>query len=375
MPACQVVVAPPIDPCNGIFGTQVANAQQLEQAFVSSSTNAAASIQPILWGPSDAFGTFCGGSFGITSGIVVSTGRVSSMGGRDNTPGTNDGPTAKGAMDFGVKGAAGDDIGFELAFTSSQPGTLRFRYVFASRELPEYMGQKYNDVFQLLVNGINVAKLSNGQDVTINNLGSSKSNPASWSPDYVDNPSRQHFGGLTGYTKVLTAQSPVQAGTQTVLNVTLRDIGDGIFDSVVFLEGNSFSLNQVSFSSTRRSSVNADGTRPLVSTRSTQGSDGPFDASQRHADSGGHAAVLVGMVAGAGAVVFAAAMILSAALIIHNHKDARGMSTSGILRLPGTRLVLVRESECNAHRVPTGPGVQQPLAPDMQSRQPQITLP
>ena len=37
------------------------------------------------------------------------------------------------------------------------------RYVLASRELPEYMGQKYNDEFQLLVNNVNVAKLTNGQ--------------------------------------------------------------------------------------------------------------------------------------------------------------------------------------------------------------------
>ena len=109
---------------------------------------------------------------------------------------------AKGSADFGLKGPSGDDIGFELAFTPNAPGTLRFRYVFASRELPEYMGQKYNDEFQLLVNGINVAKLNNGQDVTINNLGSSKSNPATWSPDYIDNPNRQYFGGMTGYTKV-----------------------------------------------------------------------------------------------------------------------------------------------------------------------------
>ena len=43
-------------------------------------------------------------------------------------------------------------------------------------------------------------------------------------------------GCMHGIWQVLTAQSAVAAGTETVLNVTLRDIGDGIFDTLVFLE-------------------------------------------------------------------------------------------------------------------------------------------
>ena len=33
----------------------------MEAAFVSSSAEGAAQIVPILWGPAEAFGTFCGG--------------------------------------------------------------------------------------------------------------------------------------------------------------------------------------------------------------------------------------------------------------------------------------------------------------------------
>ena len=65
----------------------------------------------------------------------------------------------------------------------------------------------------------------------------SKSDPSSWSEDYIDNPQRLHFAGMTGYTKVLQAKGTVQANKNAVLNVTVKDDGDGIFDTAVFLEG------------------------------------------------------------------------------------------------------------------------------------------
>jgi hypothetical protein len=105
------------------------------------------------------------------------------------------------------------------------------------------MGDKYNDDFQLVLNGSNIARLTNGEEVRINNLGKSRSDQSTWSADYIDNPNRLHFAGMSGYTKVLTAQGNVRANQEAVLNVTVMDNGDGIFDTAVFLEGNSFSLD------------------------------------------------------------------------------------------------------------------------------------
>ena len=51
------------------------------------------------------------------------------------------------------------------------------RYVFASRELPKYMGQTQNDAFALTVNSQNIAALTNRSPVSINNLGASATNP------------------------------------------------------------------------------------------------------------------------------------------------------------------------------------------------------
>jgi hypothetical protein len=51
------------------------------------------------------------------------------------------------------------------------------RYVFASRELPKYMGQTQNDAFALTLNSQNIAALTNRSPVSINNLGASATNP------------------------------------------------------------------------------------------------------------------------------------------------------------------------------------------------------
>jgi hypothetical protein len=51
------------------------------------------------------------------------------------------------------------------------------RYVFASGELPKYMGQAANDAFAITVNSQNIAVLANSSPVAINNLGASASNP------------------------------------------------------------------------------------------------------------------------------------------------------------------------------------------------------
>ena len=68
------------------------------------------------------------GTFGLTSGIVISTGRVTDIN-KGDTSAVADGPTAKQAADFGASGAIGDDIGFELALTPTNAGSMSFRCV------------------------------------------------------------------------------------------------------------------------------------------------------------------------------------------------------------------------------------------------------
>ena len=59
----------------------------------------------------------------------------------------------------------------------------------------------------------------------------------------VHMPVHTHFCARTQpRTQVLTAVGIVSANQQSVLNCTVKDIGDGIFDSAVFLEENSFAI-------------------------------------------------------------------------------------------------------------------------------------
>jgi hypothetical protein len=203
----------------------------LEQTFLGSGAQHASNIQCREYGDMKAFGMFNGGGFGICAGVVISTGDVMDF--------NKDLPQ----KDFGSTGAVNDDIGFEMKFSMASPATLSFRYVFASRELPEYMGQKYNDDFKLTLNGVNIARLPDGQPVTINNLGRSKTNVGSWHSSYRNNTNGQFFKGYTGFTQVLTAQGTIsQTFITNTLNVSVTDVGDGLYDSVIFLEGGSFSL-------------------------------------------------------------------------------------------------------------------------------------
>jgi hypothetical protein len=59
----------------------------------------------------------------------------------------------------------GDAASLVFAFTPPVSQNMSFRYIFASTELPWFMGAQYDDVLQMLVNGVNVALLPNGMQV------------------------------------------------------------------------------------------------------------------------------------------------------------------------------------------------------------------
>jgi hypothetical protein len=61
------------------------------------------------------------------------------------------------AHNSGIKCHTTIDLTVQTVFT--------FNYVFASLELPIYGGSAYNDKFQLLVNSVNYAFLSDGKAV------------------------------------------------------------------------------------------------------------------------------------------------------------------------------------------------------------------
>jgi gliding motility-associated-like protein len=132
--------------------------------------------------------------------------------------------------------------------------TVEFKYVFGSDEYPEFAppnNSGYNDVFGFFISGPgiagiqNIAKLpNNGSIVSINNVnaitnstyynfnGDGNTAPYNSNPFYIQ---------YDGFTDVLKAVSKVQCGQTYHLILAVADVGDGQWDSGIFLEANSLS--------------------------------------------------------------------------------------------------------------------------------------
>lgn len=194
-------------------------------------------------GNPDAFGLFSADPFGLKSGIVLSTGKVVDLAGENTidrpSPDAPNQPTADLSTDFGAIGAPDDTIGLDISFNAdSTAEKLFFKYVFGSEEFKEWGGSEFNDSFELLLNGVNMAKLSDGQAVAINNLVPAKSGP--YHRDYIDNPAAPGTAiKLDGYTQVLAFEGLLNKNSRNTLSIAIRDLADGNLDSAVFLKGGS----------------------------------------------------------------------------------------------------------------------------------------
>lgn len=188
-----------------------------------------------------ASGTFTGGAsagIGINSGLILTTGLASLA------PGPNNSGSA-GAYN-GVAGTPAGSVPetTSLSFTfTTTGGNLFFNYVFASEEYNEWVGSQYNDTFQFLLDGVNIALVPGGgaTPVAINNVNSTTN-----SAYYIDNTGGGYNNGLQydGLTKVFTATALNLAAGNHTIQLSIQDNGDGIYDSAVFIQANSFSDTQ-----------------------------------------------------------------------------------------------------------------------------------
>jgi len=210
----------------------------------------------------EAFGRFSDDPFGLEEGIVLSTGRVAELPG----PNTEDGglvPTEGDPNDLSKDfdpqspppadpgnptpeeraiGMQGDDIKLKISFdVDNTAEELFFQYIFGSEEFVEFGGTEFNDSFEMLLNGINLAKLSDGQQVTINNLVPDPQNPDLYHDDYVNNPAELNIANtrLDGFTKLLTFKGSLEQNSRNTLIINVKDKGDGLYDSAVFIKGKS----------------------------------------------------------------------------------------------------------------------------------------
>lgn len=206
-------------------------------------------------------GTFSNGgnNIGFQNGVIIATGGIVVA------PGPNDDDNADAGFgfptfDFDLFNIADEDIfdraGIEFDFTPTET-PVTFQFVFASEEYCEYVFSQFNDVFGFFVSGPgisgtqNVALVPNSADpVSINTINHQVND------DYYNNNQPLFSSNLCGqfpsfdastlevqydgFTTGLTAVVNVIPCSTYHIKLKIADVGDGIFDSAVFLKAGSF---------------------------------------------------------------------------------------------------------------------------------------
>ncbi len=223
-----------------------------------------------------AIGSFNGtaSNIGIASGILLTTGNLTNAVGPNNLGGQGIDNNRSGDADLNIiSGVTTFDASvLEFDFVPASD-TLRFNYVFASEEYPEFVGGLVNDAFGFFISGPGISGpfSSNSQNVaiipgtttpvTINDLNNGDNDcdlggpngPCSNCQYYVDN-----CNGSTvqydGFTTPLTAMAVVACGETYHIKIAIADGGDGVYDSGVFLEAGSFGTSGVQITATASAS-------------------------------------------------------------------------------------------------------------------------
>ncbi len=221
-------------------------------------------------------GKFTGGATGVSidEGIFLCTGTGQQILGPNN--GSSNGSQINLFSNFSdndLKTMVGqaavtirDRVVIEFDFRPTK-NAVQFEYVFASEEYCEYVGSIYNDVFGFFISGPgisgpfaggaqNIARVpTTNEYITINNVNHDKNDQF-----YVNNikfgdvPNDSDCSGLTGVfnprtnelqfdglTTVLTTSAVNVQPCQTYhIRIALADIGDGLYNSAVFLKASSF---------------------------------------------------------------------------------------------------------------------------------------
>ncbi len=182
----------------------------------------------------------------IGSGIVLTTGNVERIKGPNTSSRTSGMNGTRGYQYLtSMLGKMTYDAAIlEFDFVA-QNEVLRFNYVFASEEYPEYVGSPFNDIFAFALVDLETGEVSNlavipGTDlpITVNNINHKK-----FSVFYIDNNFRKRDSvnlEFDGMTKKLVAYHAIIPGRKYRIKLAIADAADEAYDSAVFIEGGSF---------------------------------------------------------------------------------------------------------------------------------------
>lgn len=212
-------------------------------------------------GVQSQIGTFSNGSnnIGFSNGVIIATGNI------NVAPGPNDDDNASAGFglltfDPDLYNIANDDMydraGIEFDFTPTA-SPVSFQFVFASEEYCEYVFSQFNDVFGFFISGPGISGTQNlavvpstNTPVTINTINHEVNDNY-----YVNNQPLFSFDlcgqfpsfdpatnevQYDGFTTSLNAVANVIPCATYHIKLKIADVGDGIFDSAVFLKAGSF---------------------------------------------------------------------------------------------------------------------------------------
>lgn len=223
---------------------------------------------------SPSFGTFASGlsSIGIEEGVILATGNSQIALGPNNS--SNDGTTGGGSAGFDsdLSAISGSSALFNVTILEfdfiPDENEVAFDYVFASEEYCEYVSTVFNDAFGFFLSGpgisgpytdnaINIATIpGTATPVAINNVNWTLNSeyyvtnalletpgtpPGNCTVEETNQPTPlSNLIEYDGFTKKLTARAEVIPCETYHIKIAIADVGDGIFDSAVFLGKNSF---------------------------------------------------------------------------------------------------------------------------------------
>lgn len=207
-----------------------------------------------------AVGYFNHGSdiIGLEKGLLLTTGRVATTNisfgvdqdGMDQASNDNSGGSTEAHLSQLISGQLNDVAYYTITFRSYND-SIRFRYVFASEEYPEYACTAYNDIFGFFLQGpgypqpVNIALIpGTNLPVSINNIHPVNPINPSCTPQYVqyyhNNVGSSSQPVYDGFLDPFAAEAVVQPCGIYTMTIAIADVADGSFDSGLFIEANSF---------------------------------------------------------------------------------------------------------------------------------------
>jgi hypothetical protein len=181
---------------------------------------------------------------GISQGIILSTGDISSVAGPNKADDTTTINTESGNpdLDLLIPGySTYDAVVLEIDFIPAG-SQLEFNYVFGSEEYNEWVASSYNDVFGFFLNGANIALIpGTTTPVAINNVNNGANSAYFLDNDFGDLSPIPYNTELDGFTTIFKAVGIVNPGKTNTIKIAIADAGDSLLDSAVFIEAKSFS--------------------------------------------------------------------------------------------------------------------------------------